>query len=55
MFSGSDNPGYDSQAKIDNCAVACMSHKTPVLEGGSVGNYGGSVWPDTFSAAALLL
>ena len=56
MYSNSnDNPGSTHEQQMEHCAIACMSHKTPKLESGSVGNYGGSVWPSEYSAQTDLL
>ena len=53
--SSSDNPGSTQEQEMEHCAIACMSHKTPTLEYGSVGNYGGSVWPSEYSAHGFII
>ena len=53
--SSSDNPGSTQEQEIEHCAIACMSHKTPTLESGSVGNYGGSIWPSEYSAHGFII
>ena len=56
MYSNSnDNPGSTHEQQMEHCAIACMSHKTPKLESGSVGNYGGSVWPSEYSAHGFII
>ena len=56
MYSNSnDNPGSTHEQQMEHCAIACMSHKTPKLEYGSVGNYGGSVWPSEYSAHGFII